>query len=172
MDCSGLLSLTIGGGVRSIGTSAFQGCFALTNLTIFDGVTDVGMWAFTACDSLTHIELPHSLIAIGSFAFSDCPALVSVTCPQTLNEIGAGAFAQDKSLDGVYFMGDAPISLSLFSVPTLAQSFITYLEPAAGTSGLALLRPSCGILKSSPAASPLGAINLDLPSPAAAIWSS
>ena len=57
-DCSGLTSITIGNGVKSIGDSAFYGCSGLTSVTIPDSVTSIGKDAFSGCSSLEKITIP------------------------------------------------------------------------------------------------------------------
>jgi len=55
MGCSGLTSITIGNGVTSIGSGAFNGCSGLTSITIPDSITSIGNYAFSGCTGLTSI---------------------------------------------------------------------------------------------------------------------
>ena len=76
--CSGLLSITIGNGVTSIGESAFKGCTGLTSVTIGNRVTSIGGSAFEDCTGLTSITIPNRVTSIGGSAFNGCTGLTSI----------------------------------------------------------------------------------------------
>ena len=75
-----LTSVTIPGGVTSIGTSTFQDCTALTSVTIPSSVTSIGDNAFYNCISLTSIRIPSSVTSIGDNAFGACTNLTDIYC--------------------------------------------------------------------------------------------
>lgn len=52
-NCRGLVSVTLGSGVKSIADNAFSGCYNLTSLTIPDSVKSMGYSVFTHCRALT-----------------------------------------------------------------------------------------------------------------------
>jgi len=54
--CSSLTSLTIGGGVNSIGNFAFAMCTGLTSITIEVGVNSIGEWAFASSNKFAVID--------------------------------------------------------------------------------------------------------------------
>ena len=56
-NCDSLASVTIGGGVTSIGENAFYGCTGLTSVTIPNSVTRIGDDAFYNCDSLASVHI-------------------------------------------------------------------------------------------------------------------
>ena len=134
--CPHLVSVTIGNGVKSIGTGTFSTCTNLKSVTIPDSVTSIGEYAFYSCNSLTNIDIPNSVTSIGKDAFSNCqgltnihipnsvrsidnytfffcPSLRSVTLPEGLTSIGKGAFQDCYSLtnisipNGVTSIGDS-----------------------------------------------------------------
>ena len=76
--CSGLISVNIGSGVKSIENFAFQNCTGLTSVTIGSGVTSIGRSAFYECSSLTSVTIPNSVTSIGQYAFQNCSILTSV----------------------------------------------------------------------------------------------
>ena len=51
-------SVTIGKGVKSIGSEAFKGCRYLTSVVVPSGVSSIGLGAFSGCSSLTSISIP------------------------------------------------------------------------------------------------------------------
>ena len=64
--------------VKSIDTSAFNGCSSLTSVTIPEGVTSIGEEAFKYCSSLTSVNIPSSVTSISVSAFWDCRGLTSI----------------------------------------------------------------------------------------------
>ncbi|MDD6526360.1 MAG: leucine-rich repeat domain-containing protein [Oscillospiraceae bacterium] len=68
-------SVTIGNCVKSIGSSAFDGCTGLTGVTIPDSVTSIGSSAFNGCTGLTSVTIPDSVTSIGDYVFYGCSEL-------------------------------------------------------------------------------------------------
>ena len=89
--CKNLTSVTIGGGVTTIGTYAFGGT-GITSVTIGSNVTSIGNSAFESCKNLTAITIPNSVKSIGNHAFNSCTALASVTFGNGVTTIGDSAF--------------------------------------------------------------------------------
>ncbi len=73
--CTSLTSVTIPGGVTSIGEGAFCECTSLTSVTIPDSVTSIGEGAFIGCTCLTSVTIPDSVTSIGDWAFEYCTSL-------------------------------------------------------------------------------------------------
>ncbi len=94
-----LTSVTIPGGVTSIGTSTFQDCTALTSVTIPNSVTTIGTRAFQNCTALTSVTIPSGVTSIGDSAFGSCSALTSVTIPASVTSIGQNAFTNSTLTD-------------------------------------------------------------------------
>ena len=91
-NCTGLTSITIGGGVTGIINGAFRNCTGLTSITICDGVTSISSEAFKGISSLISISIPDSVKSIGRSAFDDCSRLTTVTIPDSVTSIGDSAF--------------------------------------------------------------------------------
>ena len=66
---SKIRTVTIGGGVTSIGNYAFFDCSGLTSVTIQEGVASIGPDAFANCTGLDYVSIPSSINGIGSKAF-------------------------------------------------------------------------------------------------------
>ena len=91
-NCSGLISVTIGNGVTSIGEQAFRNCTGLTSVTIPDSVTSIGGGAFNGCTGLTSVTIGNSVTSIGGSAFYGCSGLTSVTIGKGVTRIMDFAF--------------------------------------------------------------------------------
>lgn len=75
---TGLKSINIPSGAKSIGESAFNGCKGLAVVTFSEGIESIGDMAFYNCTKLTMITIPSSVNTIGICAFSTCTNLRSV----------------------------------------------------------------------------------------------
>eukprot|EP00729_Bicosta_minor_P032644 gene32644-biopygen26460 len=100
-DCSGLTSVMIPAGVKTIGGSAFAFCSGLTSVTIPAGVKTIGTSAFIDCSGLTSVTIPAGVKTIDYDAFSGCSGLTSVTIPAGVKTIGVGAFQNCSGLTSV-----------------------------------------------------------------------
>lgn len=90
LDCSGLMSVTIGNSVTSIGNNAFGACSGLTSITIPNSVTSIGNGAFAYCTSLTNVAIPDYVTSIGGAAFTSCSKLTTmVLFPETPPTLGS-----------------------------------------------------------------------------------
>ena len=94
-DFSDLTTITIPGGVTSIGDSAFSWCENLTTITIPDSVTSIGDNAFEGCENLTTITIPSSVTSIGICVFNGCLKLRAINVDESNDKY--------SSLDGVLF---------------------------------------------------------------------
>ncbi len=64
--------------MTTIGDYSFKGCSGLTSLTIPSGVKSIGYESFSDCNSLTSVIIPPSVTSISSYAFYGCDNLTSV----------------------------------------------------------------------------------------------
>lgn len=71
MNCIGLISVTIGNSVTSIGGWAFQDCIGLTSITIPNSVTSIGNRAFYGYDIPEVISKIENPFGIGDEVFSN-----------------------------------------------------------------------------------------------------
>ena len=89
------------GGVTSIGSNAFSGCYSLQSITIPSNVTSIESNAFQNCSSLQSITIPSSVTSIGNQAFYNCSSLQSITIPESVTSIGDSAFYDCSSLQSI-----------------------------------------------------------------------
>ena len=101
-----LESVTIGGGVSSLGQKAFYQCCSLKSVTFKSETstfTSIGEETFYGCSSLEAITIPDSVTSIGKDAFYQCTKLTSVTIPNLVATIGECAFGCCSGLTSVTF---------------------------------------------------------------------
>lgn len=128
-----LVSVTIPGSVKSIGSSAFDGCTNLTTVTFTDdGLETIDKSAFYGCKKLSSITIPNTVTKIDSYAFGNCNSLGDFVIPDSVTEFGTYVFRMDGSSDTSSFPGltsvvlgknVAPTSQSP-NIPTLSGTFI------------------------------------------------
>lgn len=123
-------TLVLPSSLKSIGTSAFEGCEQLEEVTFASNgvLANTGRKAFKGCTSLKKVALGNvprvddgsffecgqladidwgtALVSIASSAFDACNALVHIELPQTLTEIEDWAFYECTGLESVT-IGDA-----------------------------------------------------------------
>lgn len=77
-----IVTLTIPGQIREIGSWAFEDCHNLEQVIIQDGVEKIGYCAFAYCENLYSLVLPDTLIQLGEYAFasSEYHKLGDITC--------------------------------------------------------------------------------------------
>ena len=106
---SGIKSLIVGNGVRSIGSYAFTAS-GLTSIELPATITVIENYAFASCANLTSIEIPASVTIIGESAFNDCKKLASVTiyAPSLSTSGSIGNYMFDNNASGrkIYVFSD------------------------------------------------------------------
>lgn len=76
-------TLTVPGGVKSLGHSSFEGCLNLTSVNLPLSLTEIGNNAFHSCTSLKTIEIPSSVGIFGNSVFYNCSALTELAIGKT-----------------------------------------------------------------------------------------
>jgi hypothetical protein len=133
--CTSLTSITIPASVTRIEIAAFNGCSGLTSITIPNSVTSIGFSAFSGCSGLTSITIPNSVTSIGFSAFYGCSGLTSITIPNSVKTIGAGVFGNCTNLTSITVgSGVTSIGSSAFASST-NLSIIHFLALTAPTLG-------------------------------------
>ncbi|MBR4873331.1 MAG: leucine-rich repeat protein [Clostridia bacterium] len=99
---SSITKITVGEGVTSIGTYAFNTC-AVTEVSLPDTLKVIGGFAFRECRSLTKISIPSGVTEIKSYTFNFCSKLASVTFSEGLKKINNAAFNYCNVLSSVVF---------------------------------------------------------------------
>lgn len=110
-DSSGLTSITIPGGVRTITNSAFNMCAQLKTVVMEEGVEVIENGVFANGRNLISVTFPESLTTIGETAFVFCDKLPEITFPKGITSLGKQAFWAyngETSLTKITFEGDAP----------------------------------------------------------------
>mgnify|MGYP003292205567 CR=1 FL=1 len=80
------------GGVVTINSNAFNGCWNLTSVTFTqDVLNEIGEGAFANC-AFSSITIPSSVRTIGKNAFLDCEELLTVNIKDGVQYIGESAF--------------------------------------------------------------------------------
>ena len=89
------------GSVNHIGRSAFSGCTGLVSIEIPNGVKSIREWAFSGCTGLVSIEIPNGVKSIGECAFDGCRSLTSINIPKSVTRIEERAFSDCTNLENV-----------------------------------------------------------------------
>jgi len=115
--------------VKTIGKSAFGGCFSLESIDLGNGVETIGNGAFRVCEKLTSISFPDSVISIGENACIECDALRSITFGKGLKTIGQLAFRDCFALEEIIFnavaMNDFTANPYLFGATSRTSNGVT-----------------------------------------------
>ena len=90
---SGLRSIEINKGVKTIGYSAFESCYSLREVTFVKGLETIEYNAFNECRALEKLVFPTTLKQIGSNAFYNCSSLAEIDFAEGLTDIDYGAFS-------------------------------------------------------------------------------
>ena len=104
-DANKLNSLTIGKGVKTIGSEAFRGAGDDENVgelsvTMGENVETIGSYAFDICPKLYSITLPATLKTIEGYAFSGS-GLGSISIPASVDSLGYRAFGSCGNLASI-----------------------------------------------------------------------
>ena len=113
---NGKTSVSLSGGVKTIGRFSFSGCKKLKALVIPSGVESVGPYAFDRCSSVKSVALPNTVESLGMLSFYDCRSLEQITVPKEVKSINFDALGYDE----YYKM--APIEYS-FTMPELKENY-------------------------------------------------
>ena len=103
-QCSNVTHVSIPSSLESIENSAF---YSLTswaeNLVLPEGFTSLGTYSFYGCSALTSLTLPASLTAVPSYCFNGCSSIETVALSCSLNSIQSYAFNQCHALSTIIF---------------------------------------------------------------------
>ena len=102
-------SVTLPYGIKTIGSSAFEGCAYLTSIALPESVTNIGSSAFYKCTNLQHIMVPNSVTEIGNSAFSYCTSLIDFIIPTNLTTISMYTFEYCSGLKSITIHKDVTI---------------------------------------------------------------
>ena len=114
---NGKTSVSLSGGVKTIGRFSFSGCKKLKALVIPSGVESVGAYAFDRCSSVKSVALPNTVKTLDYNSFYDCRSLEQITVPKEVKSIEYGALGYDE------YYKKPPIEYSNFTMPELKENF-------------------------------------------------
>lgn len=133
-DCVNLTSVKVNKLIRTIGSSAFNGCQALANI---DFINQEGMVlekimdsAFEGCETLTSVTIPNTVSFVGPSAFKDCTGLTSIEWSTSANVIYDNTFNGCNSLNNVTIPENVSRIGQYAFTPTSAGTYI-FLSPVA-----------------------------------------
>ncbi len=98
-NCDKLKKVTIGTGVRKLGSSVFSGCDNLETVIFEEGVQSIGAYAFSGCKSLTELAFPDSVTSYGNRMIYGCTGLTDLT-------IGGGCAKLEIKEELIYSSGN------------------------------------------------------------------
>ena len=84
-----ITSLSIGGGVTTIGNNTFSGCEKLAKVSLASSVSTLGDDVFYGCKSLTSLDLKEGVVSLGNSALEKCSGLKILTVSTSLKRHGA-----------------------------------------------------------------------------------
>ena len=131
-----LTSVTIGTGVTSVGSGAFENCTRLTEVHI----SDLGVWCAIDFDDesanplsvagalylngnrVTELVIPENVTKIGNYAFYGCEWVGDLTIPAAVKQIGKYAFGGCGNVAEVTFKNTTGWYYALNSVATSGTS--------------------------------------------------
>ena len=99
---SGLSSIEINKGVKTIENEAFYQCNNLTSVTLVKGLEQINGGAFQSCGNLRSLVLPTTLKRIEGYAFNSCYSLTDIDFAEGLEYIGSEAFSYCSSLKDLH----------------------------------------------------------------------
>lgn len=106
-NCTSLQSIIIPKNLTSCGMNCFSGS-GLRTVTISEGAKSIPSNLFSHCEKLQTVNFPKSLVEIGNFAFSNCTALESVSIPKGVTKSGTSCFS-DSGLKTLTFEEGATV---------------------------------------------------------------
>lgn len=148
LECTNLVTVNFGNGVKSIGANAFNGCTALSRFSIPDQVLSIGEYAFYKVP-VENLVLGKNLESIGSYAFSECK-LITVTMHNNVAVIGKGAFFKDRQdpLSRPQHQRRKPTPR--FAAPVFCPQQKKPPRRLAGWSCFGIIRSRCSCVRAAP----------------------
>jgi len=103
----------------------------ITSINIPSGVKSIANYAFYNCSGLGNINLPSTVTSIGSSAFLDCSGLTSITIPSGVSGIYQGVFGSCTGLNSITFKSDKTTIYDSTSTIPASATIIGYNPSAA-----------------------------------------
>ncbi|MCQ2070086.1 MAG: leucine-rich repeat domain-containing protein [archaeon] len=110
---SGLDSVSIPSGTKTVEDHAFYGCSGLTSITFPVNVTSIGEHVCDGCSSLTTVVIKGP-VEVPAYAFANCYHVTSVTLNSSVAKIGDSAFYLNDISSITLYSGLKEIGASAF----------------------------------------------------------
>ena len=104
---SGLTSITIPAGVKTLTDSCFADNTDLVTVNMTEGLEEIGNNVFSGCTSLKTVYLPEGLTKLSGSVFNGCTSLESVTIPASVTDFGETFNFEDCDLTKLTIRGEA-----------------------------------------------------------------
>lgn len=85
--------------IKTVGSSAFEGCKAIKELRLGSGAEKLGSYAFANCTGLTSLTVPASVTTMERCVFSGCTEFTELTLPYAATDASCAAADGDVSPD-------------------------------------------------------------------------
>jgi len=132
--CTGLIEITIGKNVTSIGKDAFYGCKGLTSVIIPPKVTSIGTAAFSGCTGLTSVTIGKGVTNISYNAFSNCNELAEIhsqnRIPPVITQL---TFEEETEQNATLYVSQE--SLTVYKQQPYWENFVNIIEEIVIDSG-------------------------------------
>lgn len=112
---SGITSVVLEEGVKTIGAYAFEGCTDVTSVTFPSTLKTIDDYAFEGCVNIEDISLPVGIESIGSYAFSGLSKITEIEFGSNLKEIGNYAFSDCTGITGTVTMSSNLTNLGQYA---------------------------------------------------------
>ncbi len=126
-ECTSLSEVTLGSGVRELGTMAFYGCVSLTEVIYPDELKIVGHNAFEGCTKLEKALLPDSVEVIGYRAYRNCKNLSEFRYPLNWNTENS-SYGYGSAFEGCEKLTYVKVPEGVTEIPQYAFSYAEYLK--------------------------------------------
>ncbi len=98
---TGVTSLTIGPGVKTIPAGEFMLCSKLEHIALPSTLSTLKNYCFASCSSLKEVTIPASISTFEGSAFRWCESLTCVTIEDGVSYIPTNAFSQCSALEAI-----------------------------------------------------------------------
>ena len=113
---SGLTTVTIPAGVRTLTDSCFADNANLATVNMTEGLEEIGNNVFSGCTSLTTVFLPEGLTKLSGAVFNGCTSLESVTIPASVTDFGESFNFDGCDLTKLTIKGEAGSAAQTYAV--------------------------------------------------------
>ncbi len=142
-DNYGVVSVTMGSGIKSINTQAFSNMSNLNLITIGANVTSIGVDAFSNCPNLLAIIIPDRVTTIGKRAFANCENLMHVTIGSSVELIDENAFHYCQNLKEVYNKSELTITAGSSQHGGIGRFAYNIYTPSSGDCKVYYIENNC-----------------------------